>query len=396
MPPIRMICLIMRAPFRFIAVPCGLLVLSAFVANLPAQQPTGKTAPRASQPQPAAAKTGQVPKTGPITQTGGQANIGAKADVSKLPRADGSTPNIERMDAEEPVSAELQKILDEWEKKSALIKSLHGRHTRVVYNLVFEVEKLSEGKFYVETPDKGRIDLVGLSPQKGEVSKRLGKKGEPFQLVADRAEKWICDGIEIKMVNDAEKSYEVEDLPRHLRGTNIINGPLPFLFGMKAAEIKRRYHIELIPTKNIEVHTLRVVPRRLNDRDNYREAFVRLEKARFLPTAVKLVDPTGNLETVYTFTIARDGVNNVNNSNFISKMKELFGGEDNDPFHPNLKKYKRVLPPQTGDTTIVPASGTATRPGTTNTSRPGVNGQPLSNPQQATRPGTSSPGTSRK
>ena len=386
MPPIRMTCLIMRAPFRMIAVPCCLLLLSAFVASLPAQQPTGKAAPRSSQSQPAPPKAGQVPKAGPVTQTGGQYNIGPKTDVGQLRRADGSTPNIEPADVEEPISEELQKILDEWEKKSALIKSLHGTHTRVVYNLVFEVEKLSEGKFYVETPDKGRIDLVGLPPKKGEVSKRLGKKGEPFRLVADRAEKWICDGLEVKMVNDDEKNYEVEDLPKHLRGTNIINGPLPFLFGMKAAEIKRRYHIELIPTKNTEVHTLRVVPRRLNDRDNYKEAFVRLDKARFLPTAVKLVDPTGNLETVYTFTIL--GVNNVNNSNFMSKMGELFGAGDSDPFHPNLKKYKRVLPPNQANANAPPAGGAA--------NRPGANGQALPNPQQATRPGTSSIGPSRK
>ena len=394
MPPIRMICLIMRAPFRFIAVPCGVLVLSAFVASLSAQQPTGKTVPRPTQPQPAPPKAGQISKTGQVTQTGGQPNIGAKADVSQLPRADGSTPNIERADIEEPVSEELQKILVEWEKKSGLIKSLHGKHTRVVYNHVFEVEKLAEGKFYLQTPDKGRIDLVGLSPQKGEISKRIGASGKPFRLEADRAEKWICDGIEIKVVDEDAKSFESTDLPKHLRGTNIVNGPLPFLFGMKAEETKRRYKLELIPTKNLDVHTLRVVPRLRNDADNYKEAFVRLEKTRFLPTAVKLVDPTGNLETVYTFTIL--GVNNVNNSNIITRIgKELFG-EDADPFNPNLKKYKRVLAPPTTDANTPPSGGVANRPGSTNASRPAGNGQPLPNTQQATRPGTSSVGTPRK
>ena len=381
MPPIRMICLIMRAPFRFIAVPCGLLVLTAFVASLSAQQPTGMSPARPGKIQSTPPKVGPAPKAGPVAQSDGQYNIGAKADVSQLPRADGSTLNREPVEVEQPVSEELQRILDEWERKSALIKSLHGKHTRVVYNVVFEVEKRSEGKWYVETPDKGRIDLVGLSPQKGEVSKRIGKSGKLFRLAADRAEKWICDGIEIKMVNDEEKNYEVADLPKHLRGTNIINGPLPFLFGMKAAEIKRRYHIELIPTNNAEVHTLRIVPRRPNDQDNYQEAFIRLEKTRFLPTAVKLVDPTGNLETVYTFTIL--GVNNVNDANFLSKMAGLFGAGDSDPFHPNLKKYKRVLPANQGNANAPAAGGAA--------NRPGANGQALPKPQQASRPDASTP-----
>lgn len=394
MPPIRMICLIMRAPFRFIAVLCGVLVLSAFVASLSAQQPTSKSAPRTTQPQPAPPQAGQIPKAGQVTQTGGQYNIDPKADVSKLPRADGSTPNIERADIEEPVSEELQKILEEWEKKSALVKSIHGKHTRVVYNLVFEVEKHAEGKFYLQTPDKGRIDLVGLPPKKGDVSTRIGKSGKPFRLEADRAEKWICDGIEIKVVNDEEKNYESTELPKHLRGTNIVNGPLPFLFGMKAEETKRRYKLELIPTKNPEVHTLRIEPRLRNDADNYKTAFIRLEKTRFLPTGVILIDPTGNLETRYTFTIL--GVNDVNNANFLTRIGKGLFGEDADPFNPNLKKYKRVLAPTTTDANTPPSGSVANRPGTTNASRLAGNGQPLPNTQQATRPGTSSVGTPRK
>lgn len=385
----------MRAPCRFVAVPSGILVLLVLVANLPAQQPVGKASTKSSEPKSGGSSGGQNPKGGPIIPASGQYNLGPKAGVNSLPRPDGSSPqaNVEKV---QPVSPELQKILEEWERKSSQIRSLHGTHTRTVYNIVFEVEKRSEGKWYVETPDKGRIDLIGTPPKKGEVSKRIGKSGKPFRIEADRAEKWICDGIEIKMVNDEDKSYEVADLPRHLRGTNIINGPLPFLFGMKAEEIKKRYLIELLETKNQDVHTLRVEPRRQNDQDNYKEAFVRLEKVRFLPMAVKLVDPTGNLETIYTFTISRDGVNNVNSSNFMSKMKDLFGGDDSDPFHPNLKKYKRVLPPQTAEGNVAPAGATGNRPGTSTTPRSGGTSQPAPNSQQTSKPGTTSLGPTRK
>lgn len=387
----------MRAPFRSVAVPCSLLVLSVFVASLPAQQPAGKSSIRPIPPQTTAPKPGPASKSGPVTPAGGQANVRpqVQADLGKQPRVDGSIgPRGEPPAIEEPVSEELQKILVEWEKKSALIKSLRGKHTRVVYNTVFEVEQLAEGKFYLQTPDKGRIDLIGKTPKKDEVSRRIGASGKRFRLEADQPQKWICDGLEIKVINEEEKSYEANDLPKHLRGTNIVNGPLPFLFGMKAEETKRRYKLKLLTTKNPNVHTLWVEPRLRNDADNYKEAYIQLDKSSFLPTAVKLVDPAGNLETVYTFTIL--GVNDVNNANFLVRIgKELFN-EDADPFNPNLKKYKRVIPPQTTEANVIPTGGGTNRPGTTNTPRSTDSGRPATNSQQATRPGTSSIGPTRK
>jgi TIGR03009 family protein len=334
MPPIRMISLIMRAPFRFVAVPCGLLVLSAFVASLSAQQPTVKTIPRSSQLQPAPAKSGQAPKAGPLIQTGGQYNIGPKSDPAKPPRPAGDDLIVPR------ISPELREILDDWEQHSSQIKSLHGKHTRFVYNHVFEIEKRSDGKWYLETPDKGRIDLVGIPPKKNEISKKIGKKsGKPYRIEADEEQMWICNGNDIVVVDSDQKTYEVTPVPEHLRGTNIVNGPLPFLFGLKAADAEKRYELTLLANGKTSVR-IQIVPRLQSDKDNYRKAVIILDKSRYLPTAVQLEDPTGNLETVYLFEIL-----DVNNRSLAFKIKEIFSG-DSDPFDPDLKKkgYKRVLP----------------------------------------------------
>ena len=383
MPPIRMICLIMRAPFRFIAVPCGVLVLSAFVARLPAQQPTGKAASRPPQSQSAQLKTDPAPKNGPVKQAGGQAYVGDK------PARPPATPMIV-----EPLSPELEAILGEWERRSAQIKSLKGKHTRTVYNLVFEVEKRAEGRFFLETPDKGRIDLNGVEIKKNTVSVRSGKSGNPFRVESDRSEKWICNGEEILMINEEDKSYDIVPLPKELRGTNIVKGPLPFLFGIKAEDAKRRFSLSLSDNNPdpASQYAILVVPLLLEDQQNYKKAKIFLDKKTFLPRQVMLLDPTENLQTSYIFEIQ-----DINNRNKLDNLGDWFGG-DRDPYHPELKKkgYKIVVRTDPAAAKGSQPVNGASRPGEANTSRTGTGGQPSSNTQQATRPGTSSLGTPRK
>ncbi len=271
------------------------------------------------------------------------------------------------------ISPELKQILDDWEQHSSQIRSLHGKHTRFVYNKVFEIEKRSEGKWYLETPDKGRIDLVGKPPKKGEVSKRIGPQtGKPYRIEADREEMWICNGEEIVIVNGEEKTYEIAPVPAHLRGTNIVNGPLPFLFGMKAADAQKRFAMTLLTNSKTSVR-IEIVPLLESDRNNYKRAELILDKTRYLPTAVKLEDPSGNLETVYLFEIL-----DVNNRSLKTKFLEIF--DDSDPFHPDLKKkgYKLVLPAQNGN------AGPPVN---------GKDGKPIK-VQPTSRPGTSSIGPS--
>lgn len=241
-----------------------------------------------------------------------------------------------------PVTKELEDLLREWEQKSSQIKSVHGTHVRTVYNLVFEEERRASGTFFLRTPDMGRIDLVGTKPKSGEKSSRLGANGVPFRLQADNSERWICTGKEIVAINDEEKSYEVVPLPPETQGTNIVHSPLPFLFGMKAEEAKQRYRIKL--HSNAKDRAILVIfPRLPSDRQNYVEAWIILEKANYLPAAVKLYDPTGKLETVYKFQA------NINDRSVWTKLGEVFGTRDKDPIHPDLRGYKYVLPPAAAD-----------------------------------------------
>jgi hypothetical protein len=104
---------------------------------------------------------------------------------------------------------------------------------------------------------------------------------------------------------------------------------------MKAEEAKARYRMTL-KSDTKEVAIIGIIPRLESDRQNYTEAIVILEKVNYLPTAVKLYDPSGSLETVYRFdnvTINKKGI-----------LPSIFTG---DPWHPRLTGLKRFIPPET-------------------------------------------------
>lgn len=233
---------------------------------------------------------------------------------------------IAQNDPRQQVSPELWELLDAWAKGSSQIRLLHGRHERHVYDTAFEVEKISSGEFWYESPDKGRIDVkpIDISPkmiadrnQPGAKVERK-KDGQPFELKADSHERWICDGQRIYDINDPQKTAKVLDLPPTLRGQNIMNSPLPFLFGLPPEKSIQRFKMTLVEDyrpRGYNVVLLHAEPKWRQDAENWSEAQIFLDTETFLPTAVKLVDPAGTKRTVYKFEDMK-----VNNRGIISTV----------------------------------------------------------------------------
>ncbi len=202
----------------------------------------------------------------------------------------------------ENVDPKLQQILVNWAAESAKIKKLQGQHTRVVYDSVFMVAKRATGEFYYESPDKGRIDIHQVSNIKKDEKVEYPRGSKKFyKLQSDRPEKWICDGKTILQLDDVNKQGMSFEIPQQNQGQNIMDGPLPFLFGMPPEQAKRRYQIKLTNDQHPKFVYLTVRPRWKSDAANYREAMLVLVRATYLPAAVRLIDPAGNLVTEYIF-----------------------------------------------------------------------------------------------
>jgi len=240
-------------------------------------------------------------------------------------------PQAEPVLRVEALPPALEQLLRRWEQESAKIKTLTGKHIRKEYNSVFEVEKRTEGKFFFQSPDKGRIDMNGAKIGASDVSDRKNKEDKPYRLQSGTEERWICTGKDVYQINDKAKEYEVTPIPAELQGTNIIHSPLPFLFGMKAIEAKQRFDFELL-NQTPEYYSLKVTPK--TGMDAFKYAYVKLDSELFIPTAVILVDAAGTLEQRYFFSEIK-----VNDSGFAKLVQLIFGLN---PFQPNLSNYKRV------------------------------------------------------
>lgn len=227
-------------------------------------------------------------------------------------------------------SPQLWKLLSDWERGSAQIKTLQGRHERRIYDDTFKVEKLANGEFYYSGPDKGRIDISKIEITKKMVDARndpsarveRDASGKPYTLKSDENRRWICDGARLFDIDDQRKEAMVTNLPPESRGANIMNTPLPFLFGLPPERALERYSIkinDINEKSNPPYADLTVHPRWPRDARNWKEARIYLNTENYLPIAVKLIDPAETKRTVYTF---RDPKINRRNLPFVGKWWE--------------------------------------------------------------------------
>jgi TIGR03009 family protein len=168
------------------------------------------------------------------------------------------------------------------------------------------VEQQAVGSFYYEAPDKGRIDITGLSKPsklsrgKFKNGKRDKNNGKVYQFKNSLSQIWIADGRNIKQIDEKRKTIELFPIPPGKRGKNIMDGPLPFLFGMPPEKAKKRFRFKLLSESKTKVW-LQIWPNFQQDRKNWKEAKVILLKPSYLPEAVQMIDPTGTTEIVYRF-----------------------------------------------------------------------------------------------
>lgn len=211
--------------------------------------------------------------------------------------------------------ADLEPILLEWEQKTAIITRLRGSLQRYEYDSVFAIEKRAIGEFWYEAPDKGRIDFKPAPRTHPETGKPLlsGKKdpqGNPYKLEAEEEITWVCDGKSIMQIEHGPKTYGLAEIPPQHQGENIMESPLPFLFGMKADKIKQRYKLSLgsqhdkTGSDGRKKYHIVALPLLQSDARNWQRAEVILDAQYCLPSAIRLIDPAGSKETVYVFPLS--------------------------------------------------------------------------------------------
>lgn len=324
-----------------VTVACAVVAMTSLYAIAQTTKaPAKKTTPSGVQPAPGTAQ----PKTGsnpPGTSTG------AAAQPKQRPVA-------ETFRIPEP-SPEVMEILRTWETTTKKYQRLEGSFRKFTYDPTYLVEKRAIGEFYYEAPDKGAYHLkADPDPKiaKGLVNiKPVNGKLEEFTVKGDRPERWICTGKELLQIDDAIKEYTLTEIPKDFHGANIMQGPLPFLLGMKADAAKKRWEFKLVKRTESEIW-LSARPLQQQDALVYLMATIILDSKTFLPTAVRMFNSDGNTETVHLFANLKI---NKNPANWLGQS----------PLEPRVKGYKLAQNPEAPATGQAGSPGNKTAPGTT-------------------------------
>jgi TIGR03009 family protein len=171
----------------------------------------------------------------------------------------------------------LEIVLKAWETHGTKIKVFHANFTRFSYGPDWKdpagpIKLLSqvEGELKYEKPDKG---LFAVKDKNG---------------VWD--EKWICDGEAFYEYNFGQKLLRKIPLPPSMRGGRALaDGPIPFVFGAKAQQMKQLYWMRpLLPPKDKPDEVwLEAWPRKRKQAADFRCAIIVLNRMDMRPIAIK-------------------------------------------------------------------------------------------------------------
>jgi TIGR03009 family protein len=276
---------------------CALLVglLSLDTALFAQQRPTLRQSPTQVTPRPSLGRPGverasnvQVP-----TSEGWQAD-------EEPARGRGSAPQAQaRPVASQPRmpfaltpqdEANLDYILVAWERQSSKIKTYKCDFTRLEYGRPFDGTKLpkdtyltdARGELKYSAPDKGMFKVTSINLYNTKTGKH--EPGGPENL-----EHWVCDGRSIFQIDHKEKTRIEQPLPSEMQGQAISDGPLPFVFGAKAAALKQRYWMREIPSPQpTETIWLQAFPRYQSDAANFRYVEIIMGRKDFMPRAIQM------------------------------------------------------------------------------------------------------------
>jgi hypothetical protein len=95
----------------------------------------------------------------------------------------------------------------------------------------------------------------------------------------------------------------VHKLPPELQGKAIADGPLPFLFGSDAQQLKKRYFLRIVTPRDVQGHQiwLEAYPRFQQDAANFHHAQFIIGTEGMTPFALKLIQPDTKNFIVYQF-----------------------------------------------------------------------------------------------
>lgn len=199
----------------------------------------------------------------------------------------------------------LDQILLKWEKQSDKVKTFKCSFTRWEYDAAFgnpkenSLKSTGQGQIKYRAPDCGEYSITTLEEFDAAIGVTRPK--------TEGLDHWMCDGRAIFEFNAEKKQLIERRLPPELQGKAISDGPLPFIFGAKAEQLKRRYWMrDTTPKEQVGKKIwLEAIPKFQQDAANFQSATVILNDADCIPEGLRIFLPGGKANTDYYFASAK-------------------------------------------------------------------------------------------
>jgi TIGR03009 family protein len=236
--------------------------------------------------------------------------------AQQAPSATGPTTPHAPFQVPPAQQAWLDQVLAKWEQDSAAVTTFYCDFERDVPNMLgpatgdpYAKEK---GKLGYTKPDKGSFQITeaaiwGAEQKAYQPPKDANDKEEP-------GEHWVCNGKSVYEYRRHDKKLVVTPIPPQMQGKEIVNGPLPFLFGAETAKLKLRYWLRPDPAlcndKFIGIHAK---PKYQEDAANYSDVWVVLRNEAgqpLMPAGLRILHPDKSWHE-YRFNLKTAQVNPV-------------------------------------------------------------------------------------
>ncbi len=283
------------------------------------------------------------------------AQVGRNPDAAPQPAQQAQRPPAPKAVAErpraDPNDPRMKTLLADWEKTSAQIKTLDVKIVRTDKSPQWGNEEY-EGRTLLESPNHAWLDF-----KKVDVDEQGQRKLTPFERI-------ICTGTEVWQYKPETKQIFVFPLDKQNQQRALEEGPLPFLFNMKAAEAEARYEMSLANEVK-DAWIISVVPRLKMDREAFSKAFINLRRESHMPDRIFLISPDGKSTKDFRLSevktnkaVAASNFKGVNPGKPWQIVRDP-GGDEPEPKAPGLTKRQPPAPPPAANGALPPRRAAA-------------------------------------
>lgn len=197
----------------------------------------------------------------------------------------------------------MEVLLSAWEQRSQLVKELDAEFTRKDHSPAWQENTEYKGRALLKSPDLAYLDFEKLDPAEKKFAHH---------------ERIICTGKEVFHYQTPSRQIFIYPLSAEERARALEEGPLPFLFNMKADKAKTRYKMSLLD-ENEQGAWIQILPLEKFDQESFSKVYVLLNKQQFLPDRLILYAPNGKDTQDYKFKTIKMN-SNIDNANFVGAI----------------------------------------------------------------------------